>query len=159
MKITAYDLSLNEKGEEILVKDRTFDYSGDECLNKPAKVAEAIREIFRYDQMSEERLYCLALKNNGKIVGVFEISHGGMLASMSSMASIFKRLLLTPLCSAFILTHNHPAGEPYPSSADINMTRKVKEITDLFGNDLKFLDHIIIGRGSGFYSLHDGGYI
>ena len=137
MKITAYDLALDDSGQDILVRDREFNYSGIEKLVQPSKVAQAIRQI----------------------IGAFEISHGGMLASSASLVSIFKRLLLLPLCSAFILTHNHPAGEPYPSNEDIDFTLKVKDAAKLFGADLKFLDHIVIGRKSDYYSLQEHGYI
>ncbi|MEX2644106.1 MAG: DNA repair protein RadC [Acetobacterales bacterium] len=46
--------------------------------------------------------------------------------------------------SALILVHNHPSGDPTPSSADVEMTRKVKEAAAALGITLH--DHVIIGR-------------
>ena len=46
--------------------------------------------------------------------------------------------------SALILVHNHPSGDPTPSSADVEMTRKVKEAATALGITLH--DHVIIGR-------------
>jgi DNA repair protein RadC len=46
--------------------------------------------------------------------------------------------------SAIILVHNHPSGDPTPSTADIDMTRRLIEAGDKLG--LKVHDHIIIGR-------------
>jgi DNA repair protein RadC len=46
--------------------------------------------------------------------------------------------------SAVILVHNHPSGDPTPSSADIDMTRRLIEAGDKLS--IKVHDHIIIGR-------------
>jgi DNA repair protein RadC len=46
--------------------------------------------------------------------------------------------------SAIILVHNHPSGDPTPSMADIDMTRKIIEAGEKLG--IVVHDHIIIGR-------------
>ena len=46
--------------------------------------------------------------------------------------------------SAIILTHNHPSGDPTPSSADIKMTRQIATIAESMGISLH--DHLIVGR-------------
>lgn len=46
--------------------------------------------------------------------------------------------------SAMILVHNHPSGDPTPSRADIEMTRKVVDAARVF--DLQVHDHLVIGR-------------
>ena len=45
---------------------------------------------------------------------------------------------------AVILVHNHPSGDPTPSSADIEMTRQVVEA----GRALRISihDHLVVGR-------------
>ncbi len=47
--------------------------------------------------------------------------------------------------SAIILVHNHPSGDPMPSSADIDMTHKILETAKPLGIDLH--DHIVVGKG------------
>jgi DNA repair protein RadC len=46
--------------------------------------------------------------------------------------------------SAVILVHNHPSGDPTPSSADVDMTRQVVEA----GRPLRVAvhDHLVVGR-------------
>jgi DNA repair protein RadC len=46
--------------------------------------------------------------------------------------------------SAVILVHNHPSGDPTPSSADVDMTRQVVEA----GRSLRISvhDHLVVGR-------------
>jgi DNA repair protein RadC len=46
--------------------------------------------------------------------------------------------------SAIILVHNHPSGDPTPSSADIQMTKSVADVAKSLGIALH--DHIIVGR-------------
>jgi DNA repair protein RadC len=52
--------------------------------------------------------------------------------------------------TALILVHNHPSGDPAPSSADVRMTREIADIAKPLGITLH--DHLIIGR-SGHASL------
>ncbi|MEZ5836939.1 MAG: DNA repair protein RadC [Geminicoccaceae bacterium] len=47
--------------------------------------------------------------------------------------------------SAVIMVHNHPSGDPSPSAADIDMTRKVIDAPKLF--EIIVHDHIIVGAG------------
>ncbi len=46
--------------------------------------------------------------------------------------------------SALILVHNHPSGDPTPSSADISMTLQVRDAAQVLG--LTLHDHLIVGR-------------
>jgi DNA repair protein RadC len=47
--------------------------------------------------------------------------------------------------SAVILVHNHPSGDPTPSSADIDMTKQV--IDALRPLRIAVHDHLVVGRG------------
>lgn len=46
--------------------------------------------------------------------------------------------------SALILVHNHPSGDPSPSEADINMTRRIIDAAGVM--DITVHDHLIIGK-------------
>ncbi|MCU0838909.1 MAG: DNA repair protein RadC [Rhodospirillales bacterium] len=58
--------------------------------------------------------------------------------------------------SALILVHNHPSGDPTPSSADVEITRQVREIAERLG--ICVHDHVIVGR-QGTQSLRQLGLI
>lgn len=58
--------------------------------------------------------------------------------------------------SALILVHNHPSGDPTPSSADISMTHQIQEACQVLGITLH--DHLIIGK-SRELSFRSGGYL
>jgi len=46
--------------------------------------------------------------------------------------------------AAIILVHNHPSGDPTPSSADIQMTKSIVTISTPLG--ISVHDHIIVGK-------------
>lgn len=66
------------------------------------------------------------------------------------------RRALEVSASAIILVHNHPSGDPEPSRADIEMTRKVVEAAKVF--DIQVHDHLVVGRG-GVASLRTLGHL
>ena len=47
--------------------------------------------------------------------------------------------------SALILCHNHPSGDPQPSQADIDMTRKIVDACRVMS--ITVHDHLIVGFG------------
>ena len=58
--------------------------------------------------------------------------------------------------TAVIMVHNHPSGDPAPSAADIEATRKVAEALKAIGVTLH--DHLIVGR-TGHASLRSAGLL
>lgn len=46
--------------------------------------------------------------------------------------------------SAIILVHNHPSGDPTPSAADVDMTKKIAAACDAIG--VVIHDHVVIGK-------------
>lgn len=58
--------------------------------------------------------------------------------------------------SSIILAHNHPSGDPTPSQADIEMTKKVIEAAKAVG--IAVYDHLIIAESS-HYSFKSYGLI
>ena len=55
-----------------------------------------------------------------------------------------------------IMLHNHPAGDPTPSRADIEITNRMIEAGQPLG--VKVHDHLVIGK-SGHVSLKSKGFI
>lgn len=56
----------------------------------------------------------------------------------------------------FILLHNHPSGDPEPSSTDISSTIRIKEGGQNIG--IRLLDHIVIGDNR-YVSMKEAGYL
>ncbi len=58
------------------------------------------------------------------------------------------RAVIGDMGRGFILMHNHPAGDPDPSAADRELTRRLREASETMG--VAFFDHVIVGRGKYF---------
>ncbi len=102
---------------------------------------------------ARENFYILHLDAKNNVLSKELISVGSLTSSIIHPREVFKGALLNN--SAFIIcVHNHPSGDPTPSSEDIQITRRLLEVSELVG--IKVLDHIIIGRNN-YYSFEHSG--
>ena len=104
--------------------------------------------------LSSEYLVILLNRAN-KVLGIIEISIGGTAATIADPKVIFVAALKSA-ANGIIIVHNHPSGQLKPSTADIELTRKIKEGGRLL--DVSVLDHLILSR-DGYYSFADEGMI
>ena len=74
-----------------------------------------------------------------------EISIGTVNASLASPREVMIEILRYEAVR-FIVLHNHPSGDPTPSTADILLTGRLKKAGELL--DVELLDHIVIGAES-----------
>lgn len=100
-----------------------------------------------------EQFKVLMLSNSNRVLGVLEISSGGITGTVVDIRLIFAALLKAK-ATAFILVHNHPSGKLIPSQADKQITQKIKQASQIL--DIALLDHLIITL-EGYYSFADQG--
>lgn len=100
-----------------------------------------------------EQFKVLLLNNHSRVLGIVEVSSGGVTGTIADPKIIFSSALKAN-ATGIILAHNHPSGNLKPSNADIQLT---KRLTDGAGFlDINVLDHIIITSES-YYSFRDQG--
>ena len=63
--------------------------------------------------------------------------------ALSAYADIFAQVIQRQATSSGFL-HNHPSGDPKPSSADIAITREIVDAVSAIS--VKVHDHLVIGR-------------
>ncbi len=102
-----------------------------------------------------EAFYVVFLNRCARVLHYRCISTGGMCATIVDPRLVFREALETG-ASRLLLCHNHPSGSLSPSTADINLTHKLKEAGKLL--DISIMDHIIVSE-AGFYSLAEEGHI
>jgi|SRR5690606_5884701 len=100
-----------------------------------------------------EQFKILLLNRAGRVLGIFEVSSGGVSGTVADPKLIFSAALKAN-ASSLILAHNHPSGNTAPSEADRSLTRKVKEAGKLL--EISVLDHVIVTT-EGYRSLADEG--
>ncbi|MDR3595059.1 DNA repair protein RadC [Clostridium sp.] len=105
--------------------------------------------------LQEENLKLLCLNTKNKIIHSLTVSIGTLNSSLVHPREVFAPAIKSKAASIIVL-HNHPSGDPSPSSEDISITTRLKECGKLIGINL--LDHIIIGNGK-YVSLKERGII
>lgn len=122
---------------------------------KSAKDAFSVFQmIFNADTIDwNEEFILLCLNNANKVLGYYKISSGGMLATVVDLRMLFMTAL-NALSTQIIIAHNHPSGNLNPSTADKQLTQKIKQAGDFL--DIKLLDHIIISDGEHYSFLENG---
>ena len=94
--------------------------------------------------LDHEEAYIMMLDNKCGFLGDYRLSKGTINAAIVSTRDIFITALKKGAVS-IILVHNHPSGDPTPSSADIKLAEKVAEAGKIM--DIALNDSIIIGDG------------
>jgi len=93
---------------------------------------------------TKEMFITLHLDGKNRIICLDVVSIGSLNQSIVHPRSVFMTACLSSAAS-IICVHQHPSGDPTPSSEDIAMTRRLKEAGEIMG--IKLLDHIIVGDG------------
>ncbi len=117
---------------------------------------EVLRQVWN-DSVIElcEQFKVLFTNRANKVLGVFEVSTGGVSGTVADPKLIFAAALKA-CATGLILSHNHPSGNLTPSHADIELTKKIKEGGRLL--EIQLLDHLILTSES-YFSFADEGLL
>lgn len=102
-----------------------------------------------------EQFKVVLLNKANKVLGIYEVSSGGVTSTIADPKLIFAAAIKANACGV-IIAHNHPSGNVRPSEADISLTRKLREGGRFL--EVEILDHIILSKDA-FYSFADEGMI
>lgn len=101
----------------------------------------------------EEHFISLHLNSRHEIIGLHEVSHGTLSASLVHPREVFKAAILSN-SHAILVCHNHPSGSSiFPSCEDIKTTEILLKAGRLLGVDV--LDHLIVSPTESAYSLRE----
>jgi len=103
----------------------------------------------------QEEFKILLLNRANEILGIHNLSKGGMTGTLVDIRLLFAVVIKSTACS-FIMCHNHPSGNLKPSEADKRLFRKIKQAAEFL--DVQVLDNLIISN-EGYYSFTDEGII
>jgi DNA repair protein RadC len=120
-------------------------------VRSPADIANLL--LTEMGLLEQEHLRVVLLNQRNQVLSIPEVYRGSVNTSLIRIAELF-RDAVRQNCPAVVLVHNHPSGDPTPSSADGMMTRQLYDAGQLMGIDL--LDHLIIGGGRYVSMKHVG---
>ncbi|HQA07292.1 MAG TPA: DNA repair protein RadC [Syntrophomonadaceae bacterium] len=110
-------------------------------IKSPDDVKHLLMEDMRF--LQQEHFRVLYLDRKGGLIFIEDVSKGGLHSAIVHPREVFKTAIKRSAASV-ILVHNHPSGDPNPSTEDIQITRRLIEAGNLIG--IEVLDHIIIGE-------------
>jgi DNA repair protein RadC len=109
-----------------------------------------------------EKFWVLCLNRKNRLRKCVEVTSGTATAALAHPREVF-RAAIREAASALVCAHNHPSGDPAPSTADLQMTRLLRDAAKTV--ELALLDHVIVGTaaadplGRGYYSFREAGII
>ena len=130
---------------ELVVRDTTIQYDGrekiidsflEESTEKQHNRPEAFEEL-----LSKERLICILLDTKNKIIGIDLVSIGTLNSSLVHPRELFRKAILAG-ANSIIIAHNHPSNSLDPSSADIDVAKRLEKCGNILG--IQLLDSLII---------------
>jgi DNA repair protein RadC len=109
----------------------------------------------RLATIDHEELWVLALDGRNGLRAARRVASGGVHGLHVAPRDVLRHAL-REAASAFVLVHNHPSGDPTPSSEDLAFTSAVLHGGSAVGTPM--LDHVIVARRR-CVSMLDSGFL
>lgn len=127
---------------------------------------ERPEDVYRFlgaelQSLNQESVRVLLLNSRLCLIRSDEVHRGALNETLAHPREILRKGIMHS-AYAFVVAHNHPSGDPAPSAADVQLTRRLREASNIVG--IRFLDHIIIGTPSPassqpYYSFREAGVL
>jgi len=116
---------------------------------------EVYEELKSFSTKSQEHFLTITLDGASHIINIRTVFIGTLNQSLVHPREVFADAI-ADRAAGIIIAHNHPSGTLEASRADMEVTRRLKEVSKLVGIEL--LDHVILAK-DGFYSFSDEGLL
>jgi DNA repair protein RadC len=105
-------------------------------------------------RLDTEEFWVLALNSQLKVLGLEMLFRGTVDSCPIHIRDII-RFVCVRNASFFMVAHSHPSGDHGPSRQDLNVTRRIRKLSELL--EIPILDHLILSN-NGYSSLADRGF-
>ena len=122
-------------------------------LRSPRDAADYLLPTF--GSRAVEQFGLVLLNARHRIIRTLVLSVGTANATVVEPRDVFREAALGR-AAAVVIFHNHPSGDPTPSPADVELTRRLAAAGVLMGIDV--VDHIILGDAR-YCSLKEMGHL
>lgn len=93
--------------------------------------------------LRQEELRIILLDTRNRVQAISTVYTGSLNSTSIRMAEVF-RGAITRSAAAVIVVHNHPSGDPTPSTDDVVVTRRLVQAGNLL--NIEIVDHLVIGH-------------
>ena len=120
-------------------------------VKTPRDAFKALIKHYDLDTLHlQEQFFVLYLNRDNRVLGVYQVSKGGITSTVVDIRLIFS-VALKLSATGILLSHNHPSGSCKPSKEDISITERVGLAAMLF--DIKMLGHILVTGVDSFVAI------
>ena len=132
---------------------RTLVRGGDERprLNSPRQLAAHLLPL--YGAHAVEQFGIVMLDTKHRVIRIKIVSVGSLDTTVVHPREVFREAAAAA-AAAIVLFHNHPSGDPTPSTDDLVLTTRMVNAGDIMGIDV--IDHLILADQR-YYSLIESG--
>lgn len=142
--IACFELARRMSGATIIKSKKYTDSKNLYELVKPFLVSK-----------DKEHFITVALDARKQLIAIDNISIGTVNQSLVHPREVFKAAI-NRRATYLVLAHNHPSGDPSPSTTDLTVTERLISVSYAMG--IPIIDHIIVSD-SGYTSFKDEEYI
>jgi DNA repair protein RadC len=107
----------------------------------------------QYGAAASEQFGVVMLDTKHRVIRIRVISIGGLDATIVQPRDVFREAAAAS-AAAIVLFHNHPSGDPNPSTDDLALTRRMIHAGEIMGIDV--IDHLILSDQR-YYSMVEAG--
>jgi len=122
-------------------------------LHSPESIFSYMKDSL--EMKTQEHLIALYLNTKGELITKKTLFIGSLNSSVVHPREIFKYAVINS-AALIIIVHNHPSGDPTPSSNDIEITKLIQKNGEMM--DIALMDHIIVGRDK-YFSFKEKGIL
>jgi len=101
-----------------------------------------------------EAFIVLLLDVKHRVIAEEVVTIGILDGSLIHPREVFKAAVAGS-AAGIILAHNHPSGDPKPSSEDREVTKRMRDVGKVLG--IPVVDHVIVGSTGAYFSFREGG--
>lgn len=124
-----------------------------ETVSTPEDVVRLVRPLLV--GRDREHFLALALNTKNRLLRIIEVSVGSLNTSIVHPRELFREAVAVSAASV-VICHGHPSNDPTPSSADLQLTRRLAKAGEVLG--IEVIDHVILG-GDAHVSLRQMGVL
>jgi len=118
-------------------------------VQSPAEVVKLMRPLLQEEE--QETFWCIMLNVKKRAIGIEFVTKGLVDRSQLHAREVFREAIRQN-ASRIICVHNHPSGDPTPSSQDIKCTNELVAAGKIIG--IEITDHVIIGHETNTHKGH-----
>lgn len=120
-------------------------------ISSPGDAASYMMSMLRHE--THEKFLIMMLNTKNYLTGVRQVSEGSLTSAIVHPRECFAPAIVAH-AATIIAVHNHPSGDPAPSTEDRQLTDTLDNAGEIMG--IPLMDHIIIGDGR-YYSFREHG--